>query len=381
MTVYTENVVLCCSNYGYYDNVYPKHYHAAAAVCQAILYEVLYKDVFGIEEEEIHSALDVFHGSGGRRYRNSSLMCSEDANFETSDNHKSPTANKKSAFDKEDLEVTEGGNPSEEKSKSGPVEQKPADGPAKTSFPYEVLKALDPSIYRNVEFHVWKDSMKELQKTNYMVFAGRLYCLGEKLTCKLVVFQVRLEPGGKYYNAFIQEVGHHSSAVTVFIEELGEKHLVPLTNLKPVTQVNPVPAWNSAPNRKGGNNKRMSDGYAAELDHDVRRHRRFYKKARGKEMAVAHSRGQSGLPPRLQHNIPSGRSSSIHNPPGSTNMAPYKQYQPHPSSQRAGRGYGPPRSSACFVNRHPLVGPEVAYYSSLGRRYYQSFDNYAYRSR
>lgn len=37
------------------------------------------------------------------------------------------------------------------------------------------------------------------------------------------VFQVRLEPKGKYYNAFIQEVGTHSSAVTVFIEELGEK--------------------------------------------------------------------------------------------------------------------------------------------------------------
>ncbi|XP_058860901.1 putative bifunctional UDP-N-acetylglucosamine transferase and deubiquitinase ALG13 isoform X2 [Acipenser ruthenus] len=109
---YKEKVVLCCSNNGHYDNVYPKHYPAAAAVCQAILYEVLYKDVFGIEEEEIHSALDVFHGSGGRRYRNSSLMCSEDANFETSDNHKSPTANK----NKEDREVTEGGNPSEEKS-------------------------------------------------------------------------------------------------------------------------------------------------------------------------------------------------------------------------------------------------------------------------
>ncbi|MGH0181508.1 UNVERIFIED_CONTAM: hypothetical protein FKN15_007202 [Acipenser sinensis] len=67
----------------------------------AVLYEVLYKDVFGIEEEEVHSALDVFHGSGGRRYRNSSSMCSEDANFKTSDekNHKSPTANKKSAFE------------------------------------------------------------------------------------------------------------------------------------------------------------------------------------------------------------------------------------------------------------------------------------------
>lgn len=36
-------------------------------------------------------------------------------------------------------------------------------------------------------------------------------------------FQVRLEPKGKFFNAFIQEVGTHSAAVTVFIEELGEK--------------------------------------------------------------------------------------------------------------------------------------------------------------
>ncbi|RXM92001.1 OTU domain-containing protein 4 [Acipenser ruthenus] len=75
-------------------------------------------------------------------------------------------------------------------------------------------------------------------------------------------------------------------------------------------------------------------------------------------MAVAHSRGQSGLPPRLQHNIPSGRSSSIHNPPGSTNMAPYKQYQPHPSSQRAGRGYGPPSRSR---QQMPCVNKECQF--------------------
>lgn len=27
-------------------------------------------------------------------------------------------------------------------------------------FPYKVLKALDPEIYRNVEFDVWLDSRK-----------------------------------------------------------------------------------------------------------------------------------------------------------------------------------------------------------------------------
>ncbi|MGH0143542.1 UNVERIFIED_CONTAM: hypothetical protein FKN15_035218 [Acipenser sinensis] len=334
---YKEKVVLCCSNNGHYDNVYPKHYPADAAVCQAVLYEVLYKDVFGIEEEEVHSALDVFHGSGGRRYRNSSSMCSEDANFKTSDekNHKSPTANKKSAFELTHFE----------------------------SVLYEVL-------YRDV-FGIEEEEIHSALDV-FHGSGGRRYRNSSSMCSEDANFETSDEK-------------NHKSPTTK------KKHLVPLTNLKPVTQVNPVPAWNSAPNRKGGNYNRMSDGYAAELDHDVRGRRRFYKKARGKEMfmAVAYSRGQSGLPPRLQHNIPSGRSSPIHNPPGSTNMTPYEQYRPHPSSQRAGRGYGPPRvfipffyrSSARFVNRHHLVGPEVAYYSSPGRRYYQSFDNYSYRSR
>lgn len=32
-------------------------------------------------------------------------------------------------------------------------------------FPYKVLKALDPEIYRNVEFDVWLDSRKGTFKT------------------------------------------------------------------------------------------------------------------------------------------------------------------------------------------------------------------------
>lgn len=32
-------------------------------------------------------------------------------------------------------------------------------------FPYKVLKALDPEIYRNVEFDVWLDSRKGIFKS------------------------------------------------------------------------------------------------------------------------------------------------------------------------------------------------------------------------
>ncbi|XP_075209744.1 LOW QUALITY PROTEIN: putative bifunctional UDP-N-acetylglucosamine transferase and deubiquitinase ALG13 [Chanos chanos] len=361
-------ILLGCSNNGHYDLVYPRSYPADAAMCQSLLYELLYTRVFGIEEEELQVSLEMFRG-GGRRCRNSMSVCSEEAGYDTPDDR----------GHREEWEI--GGSVlSEDKVRLNHEEPKVLDGPAKLTLPYKALKALDPEVYRNVDFDVWHDSRKEMQKTDYMVFGGRQYFLGDKC-------QVRLDPKGKYYNAFIQEVGTHTSAVTVFIEELGEKHLVSLTNLKPV---NPVPAWNITPNRKGAAYSRPEQ-YHGELDSELRGRRRFFKRPRGKEvlMAMSYGRPQGGLPPRLQPGPGPGSAPGpippvrpppvgVHNPAAAPGGVPYEHYRPH-STPRPPRGYGPPRSdSARFLNRHHLIGPEVAYYP---KRCYQSFDNYSFRSR
>uniref|UniRef100_H2ZXH5 ubiquitinyl hydrolase 1 n=1 Tax=Latimeria chalumnae TaxID=7897 RepID=H2ZXH5_LATCH len=377
---FVEKILLCCSNNGHYDSVLPKQFQMDAALCQAVVYEILYQDVFKVEEEELRSAVELFRSSS-KKNRNSTSIGSEDANFD------SPTDRGPKLFPenrKDDWEVIDDDSQSEGKPKQGQEEPKLAEGPSKMPFPYKVLKALDPEIYRNVEFDVWLDSRKELQKADYMVFAGRPYYLGDKC-------QVRLEPGGRFYNAHIQEVGHDSNSVTVFIEELVEKHTVPLGNLKPVTQVTPVPAWNVLPNRKGGNYQKMLGGYVTEMeleDLDPRARKRLLKKVRGKEvfMAVAYSRGQPILPPRLQHNVPSGRSSPVHSSQGGGNLGPYDHHCRPPyhhqySPQRYGRGYGPPRGSGRFTNRYNLTSSEVGYHSSPGKRCYQSYDNFSYRSR
>ncbi|MED6246561.1 hypothetical protein ATANTOWER_019823, partial [Ataeniobius toweri] len=187
---------------------------------------------------------------------------------------------------------------------------------------------------------------------------------------------VRLEPKGKYYNAFIQEVGTHSTAVTVFIEELGEKHLVPLTDLKPV---NPVPAWNVAvPARKG------------DLDPESRGQRhhrhRYFRKSRGSSgvkgaellMPPPVSYGgpaPSSLPPRFQsagHPRP-----PLPPSPGAIAYDPYAPPHHHPPAARAPR-YGV-SSSARFLNRQ-LIGPQLTYYHP-SRRYYHDYENYAFKSR
>ncbi|KAL0993892.1 hypothetical protein UPYG_G00115270 [Umbra pygmaea] len=355
-----EKILLCCSNNGHYDVVYSRNYPMDAALCQALLYELLYTQVLGVEEEELQGALEVFRG-GGRRYRNSLSVCSEDAVYDTPDERGQTQS---------DWELN-GHHRTEDRAKPGTEEAKTPDGPTKLSLPYKVLKALDSEMYRNVEFDVWHDGRKEMQKTKYMVFAGRQYFLGDKC-------QVRLDPKGKYYNAFIQEVGTHPSDVTVFIEELGEKHLVSLTNFKPV---NPVPAWNIAPSRKGPAYTRP-EHYPGEMDSEVRGRRRFFKKPRGKEMLmVSYSRPQSGLPPRFQPgpgSIAPGRTPGMHGPPGPPGTLPYEHYHPPP---RPLRGYGPPRNSTRFLNRHHLIGPEVAYYTQPGKRCFQSLNNYSFRSR
>ncbi|XP_008314559.1 putative bifunctional UDP-N-acetylglucosamine transferase and deubiquitinase ALG13 isoform X2 [Cynoglossus semilaevis] len=353
---FVDKVMLCCSINGHYDIVYLKNYPASAAVCQALLYEVIYTQVFNVEEAELYQAMESAR-MGGRCYRNNVSISSEvDFSYDTPE-------------DRGQREEAGSGGMVEDKLRAVVDDLKPSEAvlPTKLSLPYKVIKSLDPDVYRNLEFDVWQDTCKEMQKTDYMVFAGRQYFLGDKC-------QVRLEPKGKYYNAFIQEVGTHPSAVTVFIEELGEKHLVPLTDLKPV---NPVPAWNvSAPPRKG------------ELDSDPRQrnHRnRYFRKSRGNSgvkgvellMPPPSSYGaptSSPLPPRFQ---PTGHPRPP--PPPSAGALAYDPYAPphnHVPAARAPR-YGASRSSTRFLNRH-LIGPQLTYYHP-GRRYLQDYENYAFR--
>ncbi|XP_040041417.2 putative bifunctional UDP-N-acetylglucosamine transferase and deubiquitinase ALG13 isoform X1 [Gasterosteus aculeatus] len=353
-----DKVTLCCSINGHYDIVYPRTYPVSAAVCQSLFYELLYTQVFGFEEAELCQAMEAFR-VGGRRYRNSPSVCSDvDFGYETPE-------------DRCHREEAESCGAADDKLHSVTAEEKPpaeAPPPSRLSLPYKVMKSLDGEAYRNLEFDVWQDTCKEMQKTDYMVFAGRQYFLGDKC-------QVRLEPKGKYYNAFIQEVGTHAAAVTVFIEELGEKHLVPLTDLKPV---NPVPAWNvAAPIRKG------------DLDVDSRGQRhhrhRYFRKSRGNSglkgaellMSPTSYGGptSSALPPRFQ---PAGHPRPP--PPLSPGTMTYDPYAPphHHPPPRPPR-YGASRSSTRFLNRH-LIGPQLTYYHP-GRRYYHDYESYAFRSR
>uniref|UniRef100_A0A8C0E6C8 N-acetylglucosaminyldiphosphodolichol N-acetylglucosaminyltransferase n=1 Tax=Bubo bubo TaxID=30461 RepID=A0A8C0E6C8_BUBBB len=139
-----------------------------------------------------------------------------------------------------------------------------------------------------------------------------------------------------------------------------------------------------APSRKGGTYQKITGGYFSGIEMDVKTRKRMLKKFRGKEvfMTVAYSRGQPVLPPRLQHSVPSGRSPPVHCSQGGGNVAPYESYHSQNPPQRHNRGFGMPRGSARFINRHNMVGPQIAFCPSPGKRCYQNYDNFSFsRSR
>ncbi|CAK1541935.1 unnamed protein product [Leptosia nina] len=104
-----------------------------------------------------------------------------------------------------------------------------------TPFPYKVAKALDPEIYRNIEFDVWTELRREL-RFGAKYSDGTTLQVGVKCLCKLEVDQVMP------YHCHIQEMGQEGGPCLVFIEELGEKRIVKYDQLEPLP-IDEIKPW------------------------------------------------------------------------------------------------------------------------------------------
>lgn len=96
-----------------------------------------------------------------------------------------------------------------------------------TPFPYKVAKALDPDIYRNIEFDVWSEVRRELRYGG-RYSDGTTLQVGVKCLCKLQPDQ------SVPYHCHIQEMRPDGGPCLVFIEELGEKRVVDFEQLEPL---------------------------------------------------------------------------------------------------------------------------------------------------
>ncbi|XP_061297408.1 OTU domain-containing protein 4 isoform X4 [Pezoporus flaviventris] len=263
---FSDKVLLCFSNGNHYDIVYPIEYSEKAALCQSLLYELLYEKVFDTDVKKIIAELSaggVTEESNGSS--EVSASDSEDDSYRSKATTVSDTNGSKSLSDNKHLKSNE--------------------NPALLVLPKKVLKALNPSVYRNVEYDVWLQSKWDQQNQDFSIAAGMQYSVGDK--CK-----VRLEHNGKFYNAHIQEVCSENGPVVVFVEELGAKHAVSLKSLKPLPQASPMEGWNTVPGKKI---KKFFPtwGQNAQPDADCR----------GPKNQSKSVKPQSALPPRLQHTV------------------------------------------------------------------------------
>ncbi|KAK6291632.1 hypothetical protein J4Q44_G00374160 [Coregonus suidteri] len=210
---FNDKVRLCFLNGNHYDSVYPVSRVKNAALCQSVLYELLYERVCGTERSVVAPSL-----KGGTGNRGNDLL-------EDDPDNEQCRSSDESDVEGEDALWSQDGP-------AGPAAHRghttKSGGGRGQPLSNRVRRSLNPFLYRNTEYDVWVKSKRAQQKLDFCIAAGMQYTVGDK--CK-----VRLDNGGRYYGAYIQEVSPDNGPVTVFIEELGRKRSVSLWNLRPPT--------------------------------------------------------------------------------------------------------------------------------------------------
>ncbi|CAB0034142.1 unnamed protein product [Trichogramma brassicae] len=247
---YAEGICLCFIPPKQYESVFTQEHTANAGFCQSIVYQMLYKNVFKmntvdstvnkmLHDRNNHLRHDKFFLKGNMEIRNQLTLELIDK------------------LDGEDLEETQRINR------------------GITPFPYRVAKALDPSIYRNIDYDIWHELKKESKNSGFAKFNSNELQPGSKCYVHLIElkdsdkannnFMTSREPWDSnkavtkcknmepsiYYTGHIQEMSKNNGPVVVFIEELGQRVTVPREALK---QIPPKKVksnnWALSPNKK-----------------------------------------------------------------------------------------------------------------------------------
>lgn len=98
-------------------------------------------------------------------------------------------------------------------------------------FPYKVAKALDPNIYRNIEYDSWTETRKELRLGEWYKGDNNLI-LGTRCL---------LEESGSKLECYIQDILKETGECVVYITKLAEKRTVRYCELAPESDAKPWP--------------------------------------------------------------------------------------------------------------------------------------------
>ncbi|XP_068612145.1 OTU domain-containing protein 4 [Brachionichthys hirsutus] len=218
---FEEKVLLCFLNRNHYDSIYPISHLENAALCQSVLYELLYERVFHISQSLL--------GARQRTPRPSDL----------------PIDDNMAACDTSDESDGDAGEPLWIENEAPAPRHTRGRGRGR-HLPERVRRSLNPTLFRNIEYDVWLKSSRAQQKMDYCIAAGMQFSAGDR--CR-----VCLEASGRSYTATVKEVPPNNGLVSVYIEELGKRQ-VPLWRLRPLSDEN---SWSTVV----GRDKRLSNGH------------------------------------------------------------------------------------------------------------------------
>ncbi|CAN7939055.1 unnamed protein product [Ixodes hexagonus] len=217
---FSDVIMLCYTHGNHYDVVYPRTKLNSAALCQSIVYEVLYKNVFDLGEDVDMAVKKMLYDKTYFKHKKNMTFeqWKESVRFGT------------------EVNVL----PEEEQASSSEVRVALAN--RIPPFPFKVAKALDPTIYRNVEYDIWNEAEKErLRREQYVVPD-----LEPGVKC-MVRLTRDSEGNSASFQAHIQKMEPGEGPVTVFIEKLGKMCTVPFDSV----QALPLPAHKVLAIRQG----------------------------------------------------------------------------------------------------------------------------------
>ncbi|XP_072314742.1 OTU domain-containing protein 4 [Eucyclogobius newberryi] len=242
---FRDTVQLCFLNGNHYDSVYPISRVKGSAMCQSVLYELLYDKVFGVERNQL--------GVCQRPSKASDQLI---------DDGMGPCPSSEES-DTDTLRQENGTCAAVVKSKGRGRGRQLSD---------RVKRSLNPTLLRNVEYDVWQRSKKAQQKMDFCIASGMQFNVGDRC-------QVKVNSTGLVTVATVKKLSpDNSGPVTVYSEELGELK-VPVWKLRPPTEA----TWSTVVREK-----RVSNG-SGEWEHRGR--------GRGKPASVPAGVPQTTAPP------------------------------------------------------------------------------------
>ncbi|KAH8403001.1 hypothetical protein KR222_002778, partial [Zaprionus bogoriensis] len=199
----------------HFDSVFTMEYYQTAAIAQSICYKLIYRDVFKLPDVELAVHKILYPDSFKWRFevQHDNLLFIRNGRPFVLDQ---PQQTKCLLLQPKCCSFHRHG--------SGISCVRQMLNNCRLPFSYKVAKSMDPLVYRNVDIDAWRDAFREAK--HLRLYTGD-YNFRPGAKC-------RVELAEGEFNAYIQHIVRKQQTCTVFVEHIGQKLQVPLSQVHPL---------------------------------------------------------------------------------------------------------------------------------------------------